>query len=102
MKFYMVKERIEYGIKTAYVQETSIKCEGDIYMDMLAMLGECDIICKSSYEAVQIAEAMNEKTGKKLDIPAPKTVIVWEKKISIEVPSDDTNAHDVAKKKSAA
>ena len=71
-------------------------------MDMLAMLGECDIICKSSYEAVQIAEAMNEKTGKKLDIPAPKTVIVWEKKISIEVPSDDTNAHDVAKKKSAA
>lgn len=100
MKFYMVKERIEYGIKTAYVQETSIKCEGDIYMDMLAMLGECDIICKSSYEAVQIAEAMNEKTGKKLDIPAPKTVIVWENKVS--VPADDADVQDVTQKKSAA
>lgn len=100
MKFYMVKEKIEYGIKTAYVQETSIKCEGDIYMDMLAMLGECDIICRSSYEAVQIAEAMNEKTGKKLDIPAPKTVIVWENKAS--VPADDADVQDVTEKKSAA
>lgn len=100
MKFYMVKERIEYGIKTAYVQETSIKCEGDIYMDMLAMLGECDIICRSSYEAVQIAEAMNEKTGKKLDIPAPKTVIVWEKKVPAEN-FDDANVQDVAEKSAA-
>lgn len=78
----MVKERFENMVKTAYVQEISIECSGNIYMDMLTMLSQCEIICKSLYEAVKIADEINEKSG-------GQTIILWE---NLENSSSQGNA----------